>query len=370
MGKIITTLASIVILGAAYILTFGAPMSIQNLLGLNVSEEQDTASKETGQRTRGAGKTTVVMESLEAKPYTLVLRTIGTAKSARSVDIVSSKTGEVSKVMLAPNSKVQAGDLLVQLDDRTELLALNLAKAENDQAQEAFARFQKLKNSGNLVTTTAVEESETAARLAKANLDTAETELEGRKILATIDGTLGLSDIQPGDYLTPGDAIVTIDDSSEITAEFEVPERSIALLSIGKTVLVGTPTYAGRVFKGEVIAFDTKLDSTSRSATVQAQIDNPDGALIAGMTFAVRMIERTDPLPVVPATAITWGRGGASIWVSDEGEASKHGVAIRYRSGEQVWVETDVDLGSMVITEGAPKLRPGSRVAGARGDKS
>ena len=96
--------------------------------------------------------------------------------------------------------------------------------------------------------------------------------------------------------------------------------------------------------------------------TVRARIDNSAGELLSGMTFAVRMIEETEPLPVVPSTAVTWDRSGAGIWVSDAGRVTRHPVAIRYREGDQLWVETDVPLGAQIVAEGAAKLREGAQV--------
>ncbi|MEP4194156.1 MAG: efflux RND transporter periplasmic adaptor subunit [Aliishimia sp.] len=372
MRQLVILLASAGILCAAYFFSFGLPEVIKQTAGLDVAQAVDQSQRDRGGRPdRGGQETTVVMQPLSARAYNLALSTIGTATSLRSVDLVSRVAGEITDVSMDANNVVTEGDVLVQLDDRAEQLALNVAAAEHQQAQDLFDRYETLRNNGNSTITDIIfVETEVALKLAKINVDIAQDALDKRTITATIDGTLGLSGLHVGDYLSVGDAVVTIDDSSAVVAEFEVPERSIALLEAGKPVQIGTPTYAGRVFDGTIIAFDTALDPTSRSATVRARIDNPDGALIAGMTFAVRIIEKTEPLPVVPATAITWNRDGAKIWVVTDGSVSSHPVAIRYRNGTRVWVETEVPIGASIVTEGAAKLRNGTRVtdaAGARG---
>ncbi|MEP3298183.1 efflux RND transporter periplasmic adaptor subunit [Tateyamaria sp.] len=368
MRKLSVLLASAGILCAAYVFSFGVPEPLKLTFGMDVAELEEQRQDRGGRGERGAQETIVVMKPLAARAYNLVLSTIGTATSLRSVELVSGVSGEIMDVSIDANGVVAAGDVLVQLDNRAEQLALNAASAEHQQAQDLFDRYETLRNNGNSTITDIIfVETEVDLKLAKINVDVAQNALDARAITATIDGTLGLSDLHVGDYLSVGDAVVTINDSTVIVAEFEVPERSIALLEAGKTVQIGTPTYAGRVFDGVITAFDTTLDPTSRSATVRARIDNPDGALIAGMTFTVRIVEKTDPLPVVPATAITWSRDGAKIWVVEDGSVSPHAIAIRYRNGTRVWVETDVPLDATIVTEGAAKLRAGTAVTDAAG---
>ena len=267
---------------------------------------------------------------------------------------------------LHANQMVEKGDVLLRLDDRTQRLALEIAQANRDQAQATVTRYEGLRSNGSsIVTDVAFADARIALRLTEANVGLAEVALDDRTITAPISGQLGLSDVSVGDRVSSGDAIVTIDDSTSLLATFEVPERSIGLLSEGKRVFVSTPTYAGRIFEGEITAFDSRLDSVTRSATVEAEIDNPEGLLLAGMTFAIRMTEDTDALPVVPATAITWDRTGGGVWIVEEGRVRRVAVTIRYREGDQVWVESDAPLGAQIVAEGASKLREGAQVTDA-----
>lgn len=307
-----------------------------------------------------------MLAPLEERAYTLVLRTVGSAVSLRQSEVVATEAGEVVEAALRANKLVDKGEILLRLDDRTEQLALEIARANRDLAQATVTRYQGLRQNGNaVVTDVALSEAEVALRLAEANVGLAEVALDNRTVVAPISGRLGLSDVHVGDRLSGGDTIVTIDDTTTLLATFEVPERSIGLLGEGKPVLVTTPTYAGRVFEGSVTAFDSRLDSVTRSATVEAEIDNAEGLLLSGMTFAIRMTEKTAPLPVVPATAITWDRTGAGIWVAEEGRTTRIPVTIRYRDGDQVWIETGAPVGAQIVTEGAAKLRDGAQVTTA-----
>lgn len=362
---------SLMIIAGAYSIAFGVPDEVKQSWGGSATETAEAPKEAQSGRSRGGqGRaTTVVLAPLEARAYTLILRTVGSAVSLQQTEVTATDAGEVIETALDANTMVQKDDFLLKLDDRTERLEFEIAEANRDQAQATVTRYEGLQSNGSsVVTDVALSEARVALRLAEANLGLAQVALDDRTIKAPISGRLGLSEVSVGDRLSSGDAIVTIDDTTSLLATFEVPERSIGLLTEGKSVLVTTPTYAGRIFEGEVTAFDSRLDSVTRSATVKAEIANPEGLLLAGMTFAIRMTEETDPLPVVPATAITWDRSGAGIWVAEEGSTSRVPVTIRYREGDRVWVETDAPLGAEIVVEGAAKLREGAQVtaAGAR----
>lgn len=380
MRSAIITALSLVILVGAYVFAFGLPQQLVQIPkpAQTVGSSETSASSSTpGQSesaqsrpqtgagvSRGKRTTTVKTAPLEAQPHTLVLRTIGSARSWLSVDVTSSESGEIVELDLQANQVVGKGDVLIKLDDEAESLALQIANATRDKALDTVTRYRELRRSGNLTITQAeLAEAELDLRLAQSNVSLAQNSLDDRTIVAPISGRMGLSELSVGDRVNGGDILVTLDDASKVIAEFEVPERSMALLEVGREVLIGTPTYAGRVFKGEVTAFDSRLDSVTRSATVHAVIDNTEGLLLSGMTLAIRMIDETPAFPIIPATAITWDRNGAGAWVVADNRAERQAVAIRYRDGDSVWVDTDINIGASVVIEGAAKLRAGAQVS-------
>jgi RND family efflux transporter MFP subunit len=248
----IIAIFSLCIIASAYFIAFGVPQQVAQIWSETPTETagapQDAKRGQRGQHELGRA-TTVVLTSLEARAYTLVLRTVGSAVSLHRTEVTASDAGEVVETALRSNEMVKKGDVLLRLDDRTEQLALEIAQGNRDQAQATVTRFEGLRNSGNsVVTDVALSEARVALRLAEANVGLAKAALDDRTIKAPISGRLGLSDVSVGDRLSSGDAIVTIDDTTSLLATFEVPERSIGLLAEGKPVLVSTPTYAGRIF--------------------------------------------------------------------------------------------------------------------------
>jgi RND family efflux transporter MFP subunit len=300
---------------------------------------------------------------LNMQPFEDTFRAIGSSEAVTSATLTSDVSGRVVEVNLSSNAQVSEGDLLVQLDARAATLTLETAQSELEQASATVARYERLQQSGNsTVTEVTISEAQLALRLAEATVAQAELVLEDLTIRAPISGKLGLSDVNVGDFLTANTPIVTLDDSSALLVEFELPERSVGYLSLGREVTLETPATTGLFFKGEITSFDSRIDDITRSVTVKVQVENPDETLWPGMTFTARLSNMSDPLIVVPTTAITWSRDGASIWFEEDGKAQSTPVTILHRRDENVWLDVDLPLGTLVITEGAHKLRAGSEI--------
>lgn len=371
MNKFLYVIASVAILAGAYVWSLGVPG------GPPAGVESEAAAAQGAGvpggpggppgRPGGGGATAVVLMPLNMQPFEDTFRAIGSSEAVTSATLTSDVSGRVVEVNLSSNAQVSEGDLLVQLDARAATLSLETAQSELEQASATVARYERLQQSGNsTVTEVTISEAQLALRLAEATVAQAELVLEDLTIRAPISGKLGLSDVNVGDFLTANTPIVTLDDSSALLVEFELPERSVGYLSLGREVTLETPATTGLFFKGEITSFDSRIDDVTRSVTVKVQVENPDETLWPGMTFTARLSNMSDPLIVVPTTAITWSRDGASIWFEDDGKAQSTPVTILHRRDENVWLDVDLPLGTLVITEGAHKLRAGSEITNVK----
>ncbi len=378
MRTFLTLIVGAMILAGAYAVSFGLPAPITRLIATGSDGDPATVGDSSGvpgsmstgpgAKPRGArgrlSATAVVIAPLELRPYVSVVNAIGTASALRSVDVVSNTSGTVTEANLSANRWVEEGEMLLRFDARTEAFNLEIAQANLDQARDTLSRYERLRASSNsTVTEVTLSDARVALRLAEAAVGLAQVGLEDRTIRAPIAGQLGLSDIGIGDVLASDSVIATIDQSDTLVIEFELPERMIGLLADASEVLASTPTFRGRVFKGEIVSFDSRIDSVTRSVTVKARIDNSDSTLWPGMTFTVRLIQESAPLPSLPSTAITWSREGSGIYIDAGGVAERLPVTLLFRRNETVWIDADIETGTMVVTEGAQKLRPGARIS-------
>ena len=374
MRKFVSLLVAVGLLFGAYAITFGLP-------GTDATSEAAQPQSASGGRLAGGppgagrarGATSVVTTALEQRPYEVTLYATGTASSLRSADVVTETAGTVVETRLTANREVEQGEVLVRLDARTQELNLEIARANLQQATDTVDRYDRLRAGGNsTITDVAQSEARVAQQLADAEVGLAEVALEDRTIRAPISGRLGLSEVEVGDILGANDVIATIDQTETLVVEFELPERAIGVLGQAHEVLVSTSAFVGRSITGDILSFDSRIDAVTRSVTVKAKIDNAERILWPGMTFAVRLLHESEPLPVLPSTAVTWSRTGAAVWVDDGGTAVRVPITILYRKNEFVWVEADIADGAMVVTEGAQKLRDGAKITavGAETEKA
>ncbi len=364
MKKLVYVVVSLAILAGAYVWSFGVP-------GMSPSETVETTQAPGGPGgpggpRGGGGATTVVLAPLDMRPYEDVFRAVGGSEAIKSAIVTSDVSGRIVEINLPSNEQVSQGDILIQLDARAAQLSLETAQSELEQASDTVVRYELLQQSGNTtVSNVTMSDAKVALRLAEANVAQAELALEDLTIRAPISGRLGLSDVNVGDFLSANSEIVTIDNSSALLVEFELPERSVGFLSLGREVSLGTPSLTGHFFEGEITSYDSRIDAVTRTVTVKARVENPDETLWPGMTFTARLTTLSDPLLVVPATAITWSRDGASIWFADEGKAKSTPATILFRRNDSVWLDVDLPLDTMIITEGAHKLRAGTAITDA-----
>ena len=368
MRKLLTMVVAAVILAVAYTVTFGMPGSgaVAPQSGGNASVAP-TAGAGAPRGPAGRSRATAVVTTpLEFQPYESVLNAIGTASALRSVDVASNAAGTVIEANLSSNREVAEGDVLVRLDARTQALNLEIAQANLEQANDTVDRYERLRVTGSsTVTDVTATDARLSQRLAEAAVGLAEVALEDRTIRAPISGRLGLSEVEVGDTLSAGDFIVSLDQSETLQVEFELPERAIGMLAEADEILASTSAFTGKVITGSIVSFDSRIDAVTRSVTVKAQIDNSDGALWPGMTFAVRLMQQSEPLAMLPSTAITWSRDGSTVWINADGVAQQVPVTILFRQNEAVWIEADIPEGTMVVTEGAQKLRDGAQISAA-----
>lgn len=350
MKQVLSALLAIAIIAGIWFATFG--------------RQTDGPPPRGGWSGANGQATSVVFGKVEVTSYAEEFRAIGTARAFQDVTIVADVAGRIDEVQARGNSDIREGAPLVALERNVQRINVEIAQSRLRQARDTLDRYEALQSGSSAsVSRVAVRDASTNLAIAEAELALAREEFERRVIRAPISGRLGLIDLERGDNLTIGAKIVTIDNTELMIVEFEMPERAVPLLSVGRAVSLHTPLLRGRPLHGQIIAYDSRLDAVTRTITVRAEVQNGDGLLWPGMTLNVLLAEQSEPMPSAPAMAVTWTRDGAQIWRVDGDVAMPVPVVVRARIDDTVWLEGDLQHGTEIVIEGAQKLRAGTPVA-------
>ena len=186
--------------------------------------------------------------------------------------------------------------------------------------------------------------------------------LDDRLITAPFSGVLGFRQVSAGTLIKPGDPITTLDDISIIKLDFSVPETFITAVSVGMNIEAHSIVYPDRLFTGEVISVDTRLDPISRAVQVRAILPNADGALRPGMFLTVDLQRDRGEVLLVPEQAIVPEGSTQFVFVVKDGVVEKRRVEMGRRIPGFVVIRDGLAEGERVISEGTGKVREGANV--------
>ena len=320
---------------------------------------QSRGGGQTAPGRRGADRAaTVLVKATELRAERTRLQAVGTARAYRSVTLHPAAAGEVAAVHFAPDRKVRKGTVLLELDSRSETLAVDLARVRVRNAREQLSRYERTVGSG-AVAGSIVSDARGALHEAEIALRQAELTLSDRQVVAPFDGFVGMTDIDVGDRIGTGDAITTLDDRGSLLVDFSVPELLLGRIGKGHPVEVATWAARDRAIPGEIVDLGSRIDPVSRSFTARARVANAGDAFRPGMSFAVTLDVHGRRYPLVPEISVRYGTQGAFVWVVREGAAARVPVRIVQRQEATVLVDAALEDGEPVVVEGIQRLRPG-----------
>jgi membrane fusion protein (multidrug efflux system) len=319
---------------------------------------------------------TVTVSTVTVAPevWTPVIDAIGTVSASRGVDLTVETTGIVKELNIATNQRVEEGEVLVRLDDAVQQADLAATRAQAALEKQALERALELRERG-VGSAVALQSAEAAASASAAQVQKLEAVLQQKQLRAPFAGKLGIPRVDEGQYLTPGVAVVTLQDIDTMRADFTVPEQRMAQLRIGQKVRL-TADGDDTVFAGEITGIDPKVDPSSRLVSVRAAIDNPDGRLTPGQFVRINVeLPQEDGVIALPQTAVVTSLYGDYVYAArpkegQEGEGDAQALEARQifvtvgrRSGRNVEIVSGLSEGDVVVTAGQNRLSNGTPLA-------
>lgn len=284
---------------------------------------------------------------------------IGTFQAVHQVTVAPEVGGRVVQISFEPGVTVRAGDPLVQLNDAPDRGDLANYQAIARNADLQLKRSKELL--GRQFTPQATVDQNQAA-LDEANAQIAKTQamIAQKLIRAPFDGELGIRQVDLGQYLNPGGAIVTLTDLDHLYVNFTLPERDSSKLSVGQAVQIKVDAFPDKAFDAKLSTIEPQIVADTRTIKLQATLDNPGHLLRPGMFANVAVVLPPQPDVVsVPETAVDYSLYGDSVFLVKADGTDSGGKPVFKVT--RTFVKTgDRFNGRVAITEG---VRPGDKVA-------
>lgn len=351
----------------------------------------------------------------------------GSLSGDEQTDVSPSMAGKVSVVAVEMGSYVKRGQTIVRLDDVDAKLRVQQGQAQVDQAKAALRqaeekvgirpgqafdinklpevanarvalelaeknlrRSEKLIESGDVSRSAydqqkaqrdqLKEQYESALSLARqnyaavmtarANVANAESQLNlairnqsYANVYSPIDGYVADRPADLGEYVSTTTKVATIVKINPLRVRIDIPEQAIPSVSVGQSVSVTTSAWPDRNFSGRIARISPNVTPTSRTLTVEAEIENSSGVLKPGQFATVRILEsRAAPATLVPARSVRTESGVSRVFVIKDGKAQERQVQLGQTEGDLVEIKTGVAENEIVATSNVEQLSDGMAV--------
>ena len=295
-----------------------------------------------------------------------MLKTIGTLRAVQGANLSTESGGLITGIHFRSGATVKAGQLLIELNAAP--LQAQLAQL---QAAEKLADITLQRDRAQLKIKAI---SQATVDADQANLDSARAQIKAQQaaiaekiIRAPFSGRLGLRQVDPGQYLSPGSPIVSLQKLDPIYVEFYVPQGDLPKIHTGMTIQASSDALPGKKLTGTVTAIEPLIDSTTRNVKIRAMLPNHDNKLLPGLYMNIALDQGISHRWItLPSTAIAYNPYGSTVFiVHDKGKAAdgkpnliveQQFVTTGATRGDQVAVLTGVHAGDVVVTSGQLKL--------------
>lgn len=312
--------------------------------------------------------TTLAAELQEWQPQ---IAAVGSLRAVRGVDVTTEIAGMVRSLHFRSGDEVKAGQLLVQLNADADAAQLRSLQAAADLAARVLER-DRAQLAAQAISQAQVDADVADLASKRALVAQQQATLEKKSIRAPFAGKIGITTVNPGQYLNPGDKIVTLQALDPVYADFSLPQRQAADIAVGQVVSIASDAHPEERFAGRVNAIDPRIDTATRNLMIEAAVPNPRRALVPGMFVDVRIDtgEKKRYL-TVPQTAITFNPYGATVFLAqDSGKKDAQGNPVLEARqvfvkpgptrGDQVAILDGLEPGATVVTSGQLKLKNGT----------
>lgn len=298
---------------------------------------------------------------------------IGSLAAVHQVTVTPEVGGRVTQILFTPGGEVKAGASLVQLNDAPDRADLANYEAQARYAAISLERAKLLaqRQAGPQQT---VDQTQSQLDEARAQILKTEAIIAQKLIRAPFAGRLGVRQVDLGQYVNQGAALVTLTELRQLYVNFTLASDMRSEIKVGQRVNVTADAFPGRVFDARITTIEPQISADTRTMKLQATMANPNEELLPGMFVNAAVVLPAQPDQVVlPETAVDYTLYGDSVYAIREDGKDANGkpllkayrVAVKtgQRWDDKVAILSGVKPGEMVVGAGQIKLQNGAQVA-------
>jgi membrane fusion protein (multidrug efflux system) len=348
----------LVIVGIVFFLIFG----FGTFRGLMIGKFLATLSDQTQ---------TVATITAQDSQWQPTVTAVGGVVAINGANLSSEVSGIVDRIAFESGETVPAGKLLLSLRANNDPAVLTQLQAAAQLDEVTYRRDLK-QLQADAVSQATVDTDRATLAQAEAQVQAQQALIAEKQVRAPFAGTLGIRQVDLGQYLSAGTEIVTLQQLNPLYVDFYLPQQALAEISVGQAVNVGIDAYPGENFPGRISAINAAVDTSTRTVQVRATIGNDALKLRPGMFATVSIgIGAPQNLVTVPQTAISYNPYGDTVYLVHDDDANgahkltavQQFVQVGDTRGDQIAILKGVNAGDQVVTAGQLKLKNGTPVA-------
>lgn len=305
--------------------------------------------------------------------WTPEIKAVGSTRTTLGVNITAQLGGQIQKIYFKPGSIVEAGTLLVQQNADPNIGQLHALQASMELAKITYERDKKQYRARG-ISKQQLDSDLQNWKSYQGQVEQQAAVVKQLTITAPFKGRLGVSLVNPGQYLNPGDTVVNLQSLDPIYVDFYLPQNQLGNVAVGQNVTVTLDAFADRQFIGKVTTINPIVEKDTRNVEVEATVPNPDMILLPGM-FTTVYVNRgvTEKHITIPKAAVTFNPYGDLVYHVTGSPQKKNGktvyvakqkfITVGESRGDQVAVLDGIKEGEEIITGGQLKLKNGSLIA-------
>lgn len=325
-------------------------------------------------KANGAPAQTVTATTVAYSDWQPQLTAVGSVRAVRGVTITTEVTGLVRSVEFRSGQDAKKGEVLVRLNADSDIATQHSLEAAADLAQTVYAR-DKMQFDAQAISQAQLDSDAADLKNKRAQAAAQEALVQKKILRAPFEGRLGITTVNPGQYLNTGDAVVTLEELDPVYVDFRLPQDQLSQVHVGLTARATLDALPGQAFDGKITALDPLVDASSRNFQAEATIPNPDHRLLPGMFVRVAVLSGDKQRYLtLPQTAVTYNPYGETVFLvtkQPDGKltAQQTFVTTGPTRGDQVAVVKGINEGDQVVTSGQLKLKNGTPLTVSTSDE-